>query len=77
VATSKPSGVAPAATPEPVEELPFHAAVPRLAVPDAVLGHPGFPDIVLTADAEGVVRPQTPDEVRLADALQLPVIRKE
>jgi hypothetical protein len=32
---------------------------------------------VITADAAGVVRPQTPDEVRLADVLRLPVIRKE
>lgn len=66
---------APAAVPG--EELPFHAAVPRLAEPGATLTSPGFPDVVLIADSAGVVRPQTPDEVRLADVLKLPVIRKE
>lgn len=60
-----------------METLPFHAAVPRMAVPDAVLGDPDFPDVELCADKGGVVRPKTPDEVRLADALRLPAIHKE
>lgn len=60
-----------------MEVLPFHAAAPRMAVPDAVLGDPDFPEVELHADKGGIVRPQTSDEVRLADALRLPVIRKE
>ncbi len=58
------------------EELPFHAAVPRLAAPNADLTSDLLgPRVGLRADEFGIVRPSDPDEVRLADALGLAVLR--
>ena len=72
---TKPSRAA-VRTVTPIEVLPFHAAVPRLASANADLTSDMLgPRVELHADASGVVRPQTPDEVRLADALGLPVLR--
>lgn len=58
------------------EELPFAAAAPRVAAPNAdltsdVLGR----RVELHADEFGIVRPADPDAVRLADALGLPILR--
>ena len=60
------------------ERSASHAAVPRLAEPNADLSSdvisPGR-RIELLADEFGIVRPADPDAVRLADALRLPVLR--
>lgn len=53
--------------------LPFHAAAPRRAS-GSVRVLPDFPGVVLPEPVAGVIYPQSPDEVRLADALGLPVI---
>lgn len=59
-----------------VEQPSFHAAVPRLAAPNADLTSDLLgPRIELRADEFGIVRPSSPDAVRLADALGLAVLR--
>lgn len=57
-----------------------HAFAPRLAPKGKKLTTP--PDalgkaMTLQADAHGIVRPETPEQVRAADILGLPVISKE
>jgi hypothetical protein len=71
-----PPAEEPAPAPEPYT-LPFHAAVPRLGPPDADLWHPVAPEVTAKVGPDGVFYPQTPDEVRLADALGLPVQAQE
>lgn len=64
------------APPPPPRPLAFHAAAPR-RFDGGMTTHADFPGVVLSPDDHGVIYPQSPDEVRLADALGLPVIHDE
>lgn len=54
-----------------------HSAAPRRGEAGITYAHPDFPDMAVTVGDDGILRPASPDEVRLADRLGLPIIHEE
>jgi hypothetical protein len=65
---------APEAASEMAPAMTWHAGVPRQGEPDRVYQLGTWS---VTADADGVIRPETPEDVQVVDAHRLPVIHQQ